>query len=59
MALFQRLQYREVQNLNLDDADTKIVPEGLIDLAAPESMDVDIDKRLKRYREIFAALLAT
>ena len=59
MMLLQRLQYREVQNLNLDDADTKIVPEGLIDLTAPESMDVDIDKRLKRYREIFAALLAT
>ena len=48
MVLFQRLQYREVQNLNLDDADTKIVPEGLIDLTAPESMGVDIDKRLKR-----------
>ena len=53
MVLFQRLQYREVQNLNLDDADTKIVPDR------SESMGVDIDKRLKRYREIFAALLAT
>lgn len=57
--MVQRLQNREVENLNLEDADTKIVSEGLIDLNEPESMDIDVDERVKRYREIFAALLAT
>ena len=59
MVLLQRLQNREVQNLSFEYADTNIVSEGLIDLTSPESLDVDVDKRLKRYREIFAALLAT
>ena len=59
MMLLQRLQNREVQNLSFEYADTNIVSEGLIDLTSPESLDIDVEKRLKRYREIFAALLAT
>lgn len=57
--MVQRLQNREVENLNLEDADTKIVSEGLVDVNKPESMEIDVDERVKRYREIFAALLAT
>ena len=43
----QCLKSWEVQNLNLKDVNTKIAPEGPIDLTVQESMDIDVDKRLK------------
>ena len=54
----QRLQNREVQKLHLEDTDTKLRPEGLVDLNEPESGTLDIDDRVRRYRELSAALLA-
>jgi len=53
-----RLQLREVQKLHVEDPDTKLRAEGLVDINAPESMNIDVDERVRRYREIFAALLA-
>jgi hypothetical protein len=54
----QRLQHREVQKLHLEDTDTKLRPEGLVDCNGPESGAINIEDRVRRYREIFAALLA-
>ncbi|KIM79102.1 hypothetical protein PILCRDRAFT_567574 [Piloderma croceum F 1598] len=53
-----RLQHREVQKLHLEDTDTKLRPEGLVDLNGPERGALDIEDRVRRYRELFAALLA-
>lgn len=48
-----------MKNLNLEDEQTRLVPEGLVDISEPESGKIDVDDRVRRYREIFAALLAT
>ena len=55
--ILQRLQNREVQKLHLEDPNTKLRPEGLVDVNAPESRKLDVDERVRRYRELFAALL--
>ncbi|KAF7971393.1 hypothetical protein HWV62_21228 [Athelia sp. TMB] len=55
----QRLQHREVKKLGLEDPDAKLTPEGLVDITEPESGDIDVEDRIQRYRELFAALLAT
>ena len=44
--------------MHVEDPDTKLRAEGLVDINAPESMNIDVDERVRRYREIFAALLA-
>lgn len=61
LALFtiQRIQNREVKKLDLEDSVTKMKSEGLIDLTEPENRDIDTDERVRRYRKLFAALLAT
>lgn len=48
-----------MHKLNLEDHETKIRSEGLVDVTEPESGDIDVDERIRRYRELFAALLAT
>ena len=57
--MLQRLQQREVQKLHLEDPDTRLRAEGLVDVNEPESGNLDVDGRVKRYRELFAGLLAT
>lgn len=57
--VFQRLQNRELRKLDLEDWKTRMKPEGLVDVNEPESGDVDVDERVRRYRQLFAAMLAT
>ena len=56
--LLQRIQNREVEKLHLEGPGTELRPEGLIDINEPENGDLNVDDRIGRYRELFAALLA-